>query len=349
MSPKEFQPQITTLAQKLSQDFPDIVFFREGPIEKDTKINLIWKNDAYYIKAFTAEWAEDWVKELEHINLLNTFSQETWSCFSWPEIVKSMTDDTVYFLMKNIEQSWKKMIDFSTLSVEELISLYGLYRKEFDAFEKFLKANHHIHSEQWWALIWDQKKMVEKKQRQQTQEWIAQWDTTVKWIVDCDTDTLLTTFKALQKQVKQYDIEYAFGGFRSWHVFGDWHRYQLVDFDNVWYKIIWTELLWVIRSSLLLPVEEYSSYSEWRENFEKWYVVLTKTVNNKDQARLQLFQKLLWTIFFDFGHLMITTDSNRDKIKKKWLVPEENAKKGIEWNYQLLKELFEKDFLLKKT
>jgi len=363
MNSKKFQSQINQLSVKLSEDFPDMDFFKEGPAWKDTKTNIVWKNEDYYLKAFTPEWSVSWIKELELINLFNTFSEKTWALFSWPEIIKSNTNDDIYFLMKDIEKTWKTGIDFSSISQEELIKLYKSYREEFDEFEKFSKwkistekdpkIQKFVHSikkieekirsleEKLWVLKLATKKLVGGKQLQHLQDWISKWDSVVKWIVEYDQSILFSKFQELQKKLKKYDFEYNFWRFRTWHVFSDWKSHQLIDFDNVWYQIKWTELLGIVRSNLFLPVEEYNSYAERKWSFENWYKQLLETIKNENLARSLVFQKLMGTIFMDFGYLMLKLENNRNKIAEKWLVPEENSKKWIEWNFKLLKDLFE--------
>lgn len=363
MNSKKFQNQTNELSVKLSKDFPDMDFIKEGPAWKDIKTNIVWKNENYYLKAFTPEWSISWKKELELINLFNTFSEKTWASFSWPEIAKSNINGNIYFLMKDIEKTWKENIDFSSISQEKLINLYKFYREEFDEFEKFskwkistekdLKIQKFVHSvkkieekirlleEKLWILKLATKKLVGVKQLQQLQNWISKWDSVVKWIIGYDQTILFSKFQELQQNLKKYDFEYNFGRFRTWHVFSNWKSHQLVDFDNIWYQIKWTELLGIIRSNLLLPVEEYSSYNERKWSFENWYKQLLETTKNENLARLLVFQKLIGTIFMDFGYLMLKLENNREKITKKWLIPEENSKKWIEWNFRLLKDLFE--------
>ena len=362
METKIFQPQTQQLVDNMSSLFPHVDFFKEWPTGDDVKSNIVGKNETQYVKTFTPDGIKKWQNEISLITLFNSFSKETWGSFTWPKIIDTSisTAKELYFVMENCEAS-KKMIDFSTVPSTELIHLYDAYRKEFDEFEKYTKwktststniplqkifySIKKIEQKIWslekklWILQWATKILIVWKQKQQIQNWIHKWQDLVKEVILYDELQIFKTLEQLQKKIKKYEFEYNFGRFWTGHVFSDWKEHQLVDFDNVSYQIQCTELLWIIRSNVLLPVEEYSSYEERKNEFEQWHKQLLKIEKNEYLIKLQIFHKLLGTIFIDFGYLMIHIPANREKITKKWFIPEENAKKWIEWNYRLLQEI----------
>lgn len=359
-----FQPQINQLVEKLSPQFADMEFFKEGCAAADIKTNLIWKNNDHYLKAFTKAWLISGKNELDIIQLFNTFSEKTWSAFSWPEIIEvEQKDDILWFLMNDIEQSGKQMIDFSSYDQQELINIYLKYREEFSEFEKFTKwkitTNHnpklqkYIHSiqllekkiklleEKLWILRWSTKYMVENKQQAQINSRIDKWKQYVQGVIDYDKEEILKSFSILQKKIRKYDFDYSYWRFWTWHVFTDGQETQLIDFDNVWYQIAGSELVAIIWSNLLYSVEDYNSYDEWKLMFEKRYkALLDMDRNQKSISNLLLFQKIIWTIFMDYWNLSFSPD-NIKKIENKWISPEMNRKKWVEWNYKLLQEVFD--------
>lgn len=364
MKKSQFQPQINELIDKLNPQFPEMEFFKEWCAAADVKTNVIGKDSEHYLKAFTTKAGLISGKnELDIIQLFNTFSDQTWASFSWPEIIQSaQKDDMLWFLMNDIEQSGKHMIDFPSYDQQELINIYKQYKEEFTEFEKFSKwkisttksplLQKYVHSiktlqrkiqlleEKLWLFNKMTQTLIKKKQTTQIQDYIHRWKEYVETVIDVDEKNILKLFSVLQSKVKKYDFEYSFGRFWTDHVFTDGKKTQLIDFDNVWYQINGSELVGMIWSNLLYSVENYDSYEEWKALFEKRYDTLLDTNKKyKGLADLLLFQKIIGTIFMDYGNLSFSSD-NIKKIEDKGMSAVDNREKWIQWNYRLLWEMF---------
>lgn len=143
-------PEMESLKQSLADEFPDIEFFKEGPVSKpdDKKTNVVWKvvsEDTNwkesFLKWFTKTGRVLWETEYKLIDLFNHFSILNNSSFSWPDIseIWETKDGWYYFLMKDAKQWDKKELDFSKMKPDEITKLYDGYRQTFDEFEKYSK------------------------------------------------------------------------------------------------------------------------------------------------------------------------------------------------------------------
>lgn len=358
-----FQWDTFHLAEHLKQIFPEIDFFKEGPSAAEIKTNIVGKDGEYYLKAFTARGIKQGATELELINLFNDFSKKTGSPFSWPEILDTCNaKDQLWFLMKDIIKSWKTELLFSDIPQKELLDLYTTYRETFAAFESFSKGKFATEKAavlqkmvsilrtlkkqikgvevKSWLINVTLKNLIPSKIGQKIAERIEKGKIRVSKVMDYDEKELFLKFKELKEAICSYHFEYTFWRFWTGHVFSDGKEHQLVDFDNVGYQLEGTEFLGMMRSNLLLSVHNYSSYDEWKLAFELWHQKLLENTKDEALARLLLFQKLVGTIFMDFGYLIPLLPQNRDALIKKGLDPEIVAQQGIQWNFQLLREIF---------
>jgi hypothetical protein len=352
------QEQIKGLMDRIHIDHPWVEFFKEGPVAKEVKTNLVatlltWEEKTY-IKAFTEQWKLLWKAEKEMIDLFNTFSLTNESLFSGPDII-DYNKDPLYFTMTDIEKT-KQKIDFASSTHEELIKLYDLYREVFSEFEKFSwgKSTSEIGTMQKYMLRikkLEEKirvlKMafamaIKKQQQKKLNAFMSKWRGFVEKSgqFSINEQDVKKLYEELYNKVSSFDMEYDFGRLWTGHVFTDGTDYSLVDFDNVWYQIQNSESLWIVWSNVLLAVEKYNSYDDWAKDFYKWFDYLKNTTKNESLLLLQLFMKIVATIYADYWHLMIANEKNRSDIIASWFLPEENAKKWIEWNGKLLQELF---------
>lgn len=329
------QPDTQDVKNTLLKKFDAFEVIKHWPASADIKTNIVatalQNNEKIYVKWFTEEGTIPGTKERELIELFNAFSEETQSTFSGSDIIEAGDDPYVYFAMKDIEQT-KEKLDFSSMNAKYLIWLYTEYRGVFDAFEKW---NVDIIS----GTKQQDRERISQDQYARIGRRIDNTDSIVSKYITYTAKDLHDMLYTLQNKVKKYDFEYTFGRFWSDHVFSDGTHHQLVDFDNVWYQMKMTEPLGIVRSSVLLPVDTYESYDAWYQQFSLWYDVLLRMWSDEDLLRLQLFHKLMGTIFADFWKLMLQPHNYRT-IEQKGIDPMENIQKWIERNWKLVQELF---------
>lgn len=349
-------PEMESLKQSLVDEFPDIELFREWPVSKPDaeKTNVVWKVWNYYLKWFTKTGSVLWKTEYELINLFNHFSVENNSNFSWPDVseIWETEDGWYYFLMKDAKNWGLKELDFSKMNPDEIMELYDKYRQTFDDFEKYSKwktstdsnptlqkiyslskkyKNSLLFNYLWNPLL---KLAVSKKYNSKINERITNGQGVVRACdIVVDREKLNKTLNKLLSKIEKLDFEYVFWRLWAWHVFSDGKAYKLVDFDNVSYQIKWTEPVGTMWSNILIWVQNYESFEDWKKVFDGWYKKLIEICEDENLAKLLLFVKLVWTIFEDYGHLIYEREfwwknKNFDEIKK-W----------VEWNYRVLQDL----------
>ena len=333
------QNQIERLVNDLNKNYPKFLYYREGPCHCDIKFDVLLKNEEewLYIKAFTDDvhWRENYKKELQWIQIFNDFSKRYKLNLSWPEIVES-NDDWLFFVMKDIEFYWKKMVDFREIKKETSFQHFCEYREIFDKFEAYCIEN-------WYRLVdisddYSLEHLIEK-----CKQWYFKWEKIVK-----QSDVLIS-FELIESKIKELYNSYwrrilprelSFKWFWTWHVF-EWNgSYQFVDFDIMWYEIKWRSLCRFACYCVILSVDKYDEYQERKSDFEWWREKMV-WMNEKPMVEVLVLSSLVWILYADYGGTMVTQDYNRRMLDDKWVTPEENAKKWVEWCARLLEELYE--------
>ena len=366
-------PGMDNLVKSLQKIYSrtDIIFLKKWPASKPDaeKTDVVWKIWNSYIKWFTKSGRVLWKTEHKIIELFNKFSEENNSNFSGPKISgKWDTPDGWYFFIMEDAKLWgKEELDFSEMSIKEIIRLYDAYRPIFDEFEKYSKWKTSTESNPKIQLLyslykrylqpevssqpttkisniinWVKKALwntlqpafkltIWKKYKDKINERISNGNNTVEqYGINIDKEEINTNLDKLLSKVKSFNFEYNFWRFWTWHVFSDDKTHKFVDFDNISYQIKWTELIGIMRSNVLLWTDKYDSYEDWKSDYDKWY---NKITNYQDEnlVKFLLFIKLVWTIFEDYGNLINKRNpenTNNEKIKK-W----------IKRNYKALQEL----------
>lgn len=368
------------ITDSYSQDNTQVEVIKEWSLADPVRMNIIAKlvNDEVlrYLKAYTKKWKKYGKSELQLIKLFNEYSKEAGLAFSAPEILDEKSDP-FHFIMKDVEQDGTEMLDFPSMSREEIMAIYKKYRPIFDGFKEYSKGKTskkekfkmEIFQKLYSAVDLIERtdnrllKLIRKSKmsefvltslvkyfsKKTVSGWIDSWLEVVsqkqEWV---NKDKLMTTYVQLQKDVKKCELEYNFGRFRTSHVFQkksengniDEDTYKLLDFDNVTYQVKGTELTGIMRSNCLLAVENYQSYEQWRADAMWWYETLLEEVKPESIVRMQLFQKLIGTIFADYGSIRQRSEEKEKFEKNKAINCDEVSDKGIEWNYKLLQELY---------
>lgn len=304
---------------KLAKEF-DWEIIKLWPTESDIKSQCVIKNffdwKYHYTKVFV--WEENIIRAKKEFEIINIFDQIDLENISFPKLVMSYEDEDVFYY--TMEDIWWNIIDFSKLSLPEISEIYSLYRKNFDLIEKITD---------WISL--DSRRfnnMEDLKNYYETKiiEYVDKWFIIVNSFATIDKNYL---FDNLNKfDFSEFEKEYCFGRVWTGHVFDLWkNRYWLIDFDNIWYKIKWFELIELMRSNLLLNVEHYYNFEDYRNAFDKWLRIIKDFVTDKNTLRFWLYLKFIWTIFMDYGYLMKNNIST------------ETLKKWITWNMELFKNI----------
>lgn len=359
--------EMDRLKENLKKDFDGVVFFKEWPASKPDaeKTDVVWKYGNDYIKGFTRRWRILWETEYELINLFNHFSIYNDSNFSWPDVseVWETEDGWYYFWMKDVKKWGLKELDFSNMSMDEIMKLYNEYRQTFNEFEKYSKWEISMESNPTlqkiyslsnryknnilFNLVWNPalKLVIGKRYSNKINERMSNgWDNVRACGLDFDKEKINNWLERLLSKVDNVGFEYNFWRFWTWHVFSDWNKHKFVDFDNVGYQIKWTEIIWIMWSNVLNSVWKYDTYNEWKNDYDGWYNKLLGIYKDDSLVKLLLFVKLVWTVFEDYGHLIYKREVldkkgklSNDELKEK----KDEIKKWVERNYRALQELME--------
>ena len=333
------QLQIEKLVNYLYDLYPDFWYYREWPCHAKTKYDVLLKNkkDWLCIKAFVNNecWKISYESELGLIQLFNTFSKEQKRNFLWPEILH-YDNNNLFFIMKDIEFDWKKLLDFRTLNKIDVIKHFYQYRKVFDSFEAYCMDN-------WYTLMdidstYSVKQLIEK-----CKWWYLKWERIVK------ENNILLDFQKIESKILElcgnywnnlFPRELSFKWFWTWHVF-EWNgNYQLVDFDNVWYEIKWGSICRLACYCVILSVDNYVLYEERKSDFDWWKREMLK-INEDFLVDALVLSSLIWVLYADYAGTMLTEYYNRELLENKWVVPEDNARKWMQWCAKLIREYYD--------
>ena len=250
------QAQIEKLVNHLRKKYPTFSYYREGPCHCDTKFDVLLRNKEkwLYIKAFTDNdnWREHYKKEVQWIEIFNKFSKEQKLCFSWPEIVE-VHDDWLFFVMKDIEFYWKKLVDFRKLEKKTVMEHFCEYRKVFDKFKAYCEKN-------WYNLVDISDGHPIEQLIEKCKQWYFKWEKIVK------QNDVLISFELIESKIRELYNNYwktilprelSFKWFWTWHVFERNGNYQLVDFDIIWYETKWKSLCRLACYCVVLSVDKY--------------------------------------------------------------------------------------------
>lgn len=317
-----------------------------GPDNKEDKTDFIIKWNSKYRKYFTN--SKEYYKEIDEIEKFNQFSKKYNIAICWPSITER-NDKKLYFEMMDIENEWLNKINFFYTPHDNIIQIYNQYRETFNKYEKHIENSHDsiktiVQSSKqkliktfldWWNPIAKQQyfkkqKNIINKRYTQWQENVQNMWTNIPWI---DIQNKLIE---LQKKFEwKIHLQYNFNRFFWWHVFSDGIHHKLIDFDSVGYHIQWNEEISLLRSAVLMNVSKFSNYEE-RKKAIFTRLVSIKQNNWENLTNLLMFQKLLWTIYADYGYLL-ANKSLKDNSKFN----NHQVEKWVERCSRFLNEYFE--------
>lgn len=334
------QLQIERLVNYLCDLYPGFWYYREWPCHAKVKFDVLLKNEQewLYIKAFTDDeyWRKTYENEIRLIQLFNKFSKEKSLKFLWPKITYN-NDVSLFFIMEDIEFSWKKLLDFREISREEAVKHFYQYRKVFDDFEIYCGDN-------WYDMVdicngYSIEDLIEK-----CKWWYFRWEHIV------EENNVLLDFQAIESKIIElyncywkniFPRELSFKWFWTWHVF-EWDgEYQLIDFDydSVWFEIKWKSICRLACYYVALSVDRYGSYEDRKLDFERWRKEMLK-INEKPLVDILILSSLIWVLYADYAGTMVIENYNRDMLEKEWINPEDNAKKWMQRCAKLIREWY---------
>lgn len=343
--------------------------FREGPshVQKELWFDVVveWELDWKHVfaKWYTDNSREYYFHELDFANKINEFAQlHSDYQISGTEVLDH-NDEHNYFVMRAVQEP---KLDVKTLSLDEVFVLQSRITWFFAALKQHFDLPYFVgwHEKDKYAdlvqfFAWKKqvddswvKKLFEGMIRL-IKSRVANWEKYgfIQEIVSYDKDSIFRKIDDFASHVSlQNALCDSIGILRDGHVYGNINdKLILIDFDRLIPSLNGYDFMALLFSKLGLNSYIYSDYHEYKKAFFEIKQLLEKHIADKNLVSFLLIQKLLGTIFNDYGWLLLEKESHREYFAKSDISPEENSKRGIIRNFQIMHELFNLDYVSWKS
>lgn len=304
---------LITLKDVIHKSFNVVWDFKTWPVwqKEHTSITakIIYEWKTAFIKAFLP-WYD---QEREIISFFPSIS---------PQIYISENNDTYnYMILEDLNLNYVSL-DFRSMNMNDIMGMHQLYRRNFEKHAQWKDFNvpEQIHT---WAI-------------DKVSEWIDNTYISEEEIPSHEREKIKRAFIEYE-ETAVIEKELSFWVWWPPHLWRNKEKNDLrmIDWWHMKYMRKWSEVLWIFWAKILMRIHTYdkNAYPEWKnecKNFIEKY-------NIPDTI---LFQKLIWTLFADYGNLMVKNKLNRKNIEDEWYNPDKNATKWRERTYQLIKDLW---------
>ncbi|HNG97225.1 MAG TPA: hypothetical protein PLW93_03035 [Candidatus Absconditabacterales bacterium] len=377
MSTKDHKPIDTIKAKELlvSRYGEPIGFEHHGPKNLPQPHNYVFKsivNDQFvFIKGFTDVGAYWGKYECEVTKALYTYSHKYDTSISAPEVIIEANDPCYHFITREIVGD---TIDFTQLSITQLTALHKELSSGFDRFIDDYgplcnRYNLGRYSKQLSSLITllskYQKKiklinkamiaLLGKIELQQVSGWIKNGEQYgfIQQNIIYNKKQIISLLKSLLEKIPMDNSSYHFanGSMYGGKLFEGMNGKKImIDLDRVGPQFKGKDYIGLIRSRMGLNTSRYKNFEHYQSVFEQTIADIDSISGNPDLSRLLIFCKLIGTAFNDYGYLMLSHQSNRSSITAhSGMTPEDNAREGINWNFELLHQMYGVSFTVKNT